>query len=66
MVINNPIVTDSEWLQATAVAIQNKDGGSKIEVPDFASRIDALGGTTVKKAVNFYTFKGLAYSYTAE
>ena len=42
MVINNPIVTDSEWLQATAVAIQNKDGGSKMEVPDFASRIDAI------------------------
>ena len=40
MVINNPIVTDSEWLQATAVAIQNKDGGSKMEVPDFASRIE--------------------------
>ena len=42
MVINNPIVTDSEWLQAAAVAIQNKDGGSKMEVPDFASRIDAI------------------------
>lgn len=42
MAINNPIVTDSEWLQATAVAIQNKDGGSKMEVPDFASRIEAL------------------------
>ncbi len=42
MVINNPIVTDSEWLQAAAVAIQNKDGGSKIEVPDFASRIAAI------------------------
>ena len=40
MVINNPIVTDSEWLQATAVAIQNKDGGSKMEVSDFASRIE--------------------------
>ena len=40
MAINNPIVTDSEWLQATAVAIQNKDGGSKMEVPDFASRIE--------------------------
>ena len=68
MAINNPVITDSDWLQATAVAIQNKDGGSKMEVPDFASRIDALpsGGATVKKAVNFYTFKGLAYSYTAE
>ena len=40
MAINNPIVTDSEWLQAAAVAIQNKDGGSKMEVPDFASRIE--------------------------
>ena len=42
MAINNPIVTDSDWLQATAVAIQNKDGGSKMEVPDFASRITAI------------------------
>lgn len=42
MAISNPVITDSDWLQATAVAIQNKDGGSKMEVPDFASRIDAL------------------------
>ena len=51
MEINNPIVTDSEWLQAAAVAIQNKDGGSKMEVSDFASRIDALptGGGSVEK-----------------
>ena len=53
MAINNPVVTDSEWLQATAVAIQNKDDGSKIEVPDFASRIDALptGGTLIPKTI---------------
>ena len=42
MAINNPVITDSDWLQATAVAIQNKDGGSKMGVPDFASRVDAL------------------------
>lgn len=47
MAINNPVITDSDWLQATAVAIQNKDGGSKMEVPDFASRIDALPATPV-------------------
>lgn len=54
MAINNPIVTDSEWLQATAVAIQNKDGGSKMGVPDFASRIEALpsgGGTLIPKTI---------------
>ena len=70
MVINNPIVTDSEWLQATAVAIQNKDGGSKIEVPDFASRIDALptgGGSVEKKDVNFYDWEGtLLFGYSVE
>lgn len=42
MAINNPIITDSDWLQAAAVEIQNKDGGGKIEVPDFASRIRAI------------------------
>lgn len=47
MAINNPVITDSDWLQATAVAIQNKDGGSKMEVPDFASRIDALPAAPV-------------------
>ena len=55
MEINNPIVTDSEWLQAAAVSIQNKDGGSKMGVPDFASRIDALptgGGTLIPKTIN--------------
>jgi hypothetical protein len=70
MVINNPIVTDSEWLQATAVAIQNKDGGSKMEVPDFASRIDALptgGGSVEKKDVNFSDWEGtLLFGYSVE
>lgn len=47
MAINNPVITDSDWLQATAVAIQNKDGGSKMEAPDFASRIDALPAAPV-------------------
>ena len=42
MAINNPVITDSDWLQAAAVAIQNKDGGDKIEVPDFASRIENI------------------------
>lgn len=42
MAINNPVVTDSTWLQDTALAIQEKDGGGKIEVPDFASRIAAI------------------------
>ena len=42
MAINNPVITDSDWLQAAAVAIQNKDGGGKIEVPDFASRIENI------------------------
>ena len=53
MAINNPVVTDSDWLQAAAVAIQNKDSGSKIEVPDFASRIDALPAvpTLIPKAI---------------
>ena len=70
MVINNPIVTDSEWLQAAAVAIQNKDGGGKMEVPDFASRIDALptgGGSVEKKDVNFYDWEGtLLFGYSVE
>ena len=47
MAINNPVITDSDWLQATAVAIQNKDGGSKMEVPDFARRVDALPAAPV-------------------
>ena len=47
MAINNPVITDSDWLQATAVAIQNKDGGSKMGVPDFASRVDALPAAPV-------------------
>ena len=47
MAINNPVITDSDWLQATAAAIQNKDGGGKIEVPDFASRVDALPAAPV-------------------
>ena len=70
MAINNPIVTDSEWLQATAVAIQNKDGGSKMGVPDFASRIEAIptGGASVeKKDVNFYDWEGtLLFGYSIE
>ena len=67
MAINNPVVTDSTWLQDTALAIQEKDGGGKIEVPDFAGRIRSiLSGTPVQKKVNFYDFKGnLAHSYTA-
>ena len=54
MAINNPVVTDSDWLQAAAVAIQNKDGGGKIEVPDFANRIEAIpsgGGTLIPKTI---------------
>lgn len=53
MAINNPVITDSEWLQATAVEIQNKDGGSKMGAPDFASRIRALptGGTLIPKTI---------------
>ena len=70
MAINNPIVTDSEWLQATAVAIQNKDGGSKMGVPDFASRIEAIptgGGSVEKKDVNFYDWEGtLLFGYSVE
>ena len=42
MAINNPVVTDSTWLQDTALAIQEKDGGGKIEVPDFAGRIRSI------------------------
>ena len=61
-------VIDDSKLQSIAVAIQGKDGGGQMTVDEMPGRIDALptGGTTVKKAVNFYTFKGLAYSYTAE
>ena len=46
MAINNPIVTDSDWLQDTALAIQEKDGGGKIEVPNFARRIRAIPSGT--------------------
>lgn len=42
MAINNPIVTDSEWLQATAVAIQNKDGGGQMTVEQMPTRITAI------------------------
>ena len=67
MVINNPIVTDSEWLQAAAVAIQNKDGGSKMGVPDFASRIEAIPTPVEKKDVNFYDWEGtLLFGYSVE
>ena len=67
MAINNPIVTDSEWLQATAVAIQNKDGGSKMGVPDFASRIEAIPTPVEKKDVNFYDWEGtLLFGYSVE
>jgi len=61
-------VIDDSKLQSIAVAIQGKGGGGQMTVDEMPGRIDALptGGTTVKKAVNFYTFKGLAYSYTAE
>jgi len=61
-------VIDDSKLQSIAVAIQGKDGGGQMTVDEMPGRIQAIpsGGTTLKKAVNFYTFKGLAYSYTAE
>ena len=59
---------DDSILQGIAEAIQAKDGGGKMYDTEMRGRIQAIpsGSTTVKKAVNFYTFKGLAYSYTAE
>ena len=67
MAINNPIVTDADIIQDTAVAIQEKDHGGKMEFPDMPSRIRALPSPTpVKSMVNLYDFKGnLAHSYTA-
>ncbi len=59
MAINNPIVTDADIIQDTAVAIQEKDHGGKMEAPDIPSRIRALPSPTpVKSIVNFYDFKG--------
>ena len=59
---------DDSILQGIAEAIQAKDGGGKMYDTEMRGRIEAIpsGGTTLKKTVNFYTFKGLAYSYTAE
>ena len=61
-------IIDDAKLQNIAVAIQGKDGGGQMTVDEMPGRIQAIpsGGTALKKAVNFYTFKGLAYSYTAE
>ena len=42
MAINNPVIADADIIQDTAVAIQEKDHGGKMEHPDFPSRIRAL------------------------
>ena len=67
MAINNPVIADAAIIQDTAVAIQEKDHGGKMEFPDIPSRIRALPSPTpAKSMVNFYDFKGnLAHSYTA-
>ena len=42
MAINNPVIADADIIQDTAVAIQEKDHGGKMEFPDIPSRIRAL------------------------
>lgn len=41
MAINNPVITDSAWLQGIAEAIQGKDGGGKMYVTEMRGRIEA-------------------------
>ena len=68
MAINNPIVTDADIIQDTAVAIQEKDHGGKMEAPDIPSRIRAFEiahPPVERKDVNLYTPDGnRVYSYT--
>lgn len=42
MAINNPVVADADIIQDTAVAIQEKDRGGKMEYPNIPSRIRAV------------------------
>lgn len=51
MAINNPIIADADIIQDTAVAIQEKDHGGKMEHPDFPSRIRALPTNLIPKTI---------------
>ena len=58
---------DDSILQGIAEAIQLKDGGGKMYDTEMRGRIEALPSPTpTQKKVNFYTFRDLAHSYTAE
>ena len=60
-------VIDDTKLQNIAVAIQSKDNGGQMTVDEMPNRIQAIpSGAPVQKKVNFYTFRDLAFSYTAE
>ncbi|MBQ2093771.1 MAG: hypothetical protein II190_04230, partial [Ruminococcus sp.] len=60
-------VIDDTILQGIAEAIQEKDGGGKMYDTEMRGRIEALPSPTpTQKKVNFYTFRDLAFSYTAE
>ena len=51
MAINNPVIADADIIQDTAVAIQEKDHGGKMEHPDFPSRIRALPTNLIPKTI---------------
>ena len=51
MAINNPVIADADIIQDTAVAIQEKDHGGKMEFPDMPSRIRALPTNLIPKTI---------------
>ena len=51
MAINNPVIADADIIQDTAVAIQEKDHGGKMEFPDIPSRIRALPTNLIPKTI---------------
>lgn len=51
MAINNPVIADADIIQDTAVAIQEKDHGGKMEHPDIPSRIRALPTNLIPKTI---------------
>ena len=54
MAINNPVIADADIIQDTAVAIQEKDHGGKMEISSIPSRIRALPTADPYEIMNDY------------
>ena len=57
MAINNPIIADADIIQDTAVAIQEKDHGGKMEFPDIPSRIRAISTMLASNYIDLSSFE---------